>query len=82
MNGFLTELLTQGDVLRQVADFYRQDGRKMMEAIAEESCGVILHSMECPASHTLHTNWRIISSNRSRRRRWSSPFRLPAVPRK
>ncbi len=36
MNGFLTELLTQGDVLRQVAGFYRQDGKKMIEAIAEE----------------------------------------------
>ena len=34
MNGFLTELLTQGEVLREVADFYRGEGKRLMEAAA------------------------------------------------
>ncbi len=36
MNGFLTELLTQGDILREVAAYYRGEGAAKLDAVCRE----------------------------------------------
>lgn len=63
MNGFLQEVLTQGELQKKVLNFYRGEGRRMIDAVGEEfenkqmdrviltGMGSSLYAMDCIRSY-------------------------------